>query len=633
MNRALTNAPDAASGVRRCRRLQLVTLAALALQLLATALTPLTWGGWMLLLLLVLKWRESGRARDLRHGALAQMVLVGVLAVLEPGLATSLLQGATALLILLGLLALESGSALRWRRLLALALRLLAGTLPLMLLLFLFLPRMGPLWSVPFGGMGSTGLSAQLDPGSITNLVQDPSPALRIELLHGSVPPPNQRYWRVMALDGFNGRRWSQRRPLTSSQLMQIPTTNRAGVVDQLWTVEPSPVRELPWGGVGRPLTPGVAVNGNGELISLRPGRERRRYGLSGTFDPDERPAGSWWRGVRPSVADLAVPPGSNPRLEALGKEWGRTLPPTERVEAAARLFRSEPFRYTLKPPPLPGQAPLDAFLFRTRAGFCEHYASAFTVLMRTAGLPARVVVGYLGGEWIPVAGGTTGVMDVRQRDAHAWSEVWIPRQGWTRIDPTGFVAPERVEQGLQGALAGSNDLSLLRFTPGWLLGVERGWWRLDGLWSRWVVQFDGQSQDGLLNRLLGGFRSWQGVILVAGLALSATLAVAWIRGLDPSGGSDGPRRDLEGLLARLQPIGLQPEPGEGLEHFCRRSAKERPDLAQPLMLLSRDYMRLRCAPGGVNPASRKRWRRSCRQIAAAMDHALAKRGHSSPTD
>ncbi len=579
---------------RRSLLLHGLALGLLALQLALTDRTQiLFWGAVALVALAGLKLRESRRPPDLRRAALAELIAVGVLAVMNPELGPSLLQASTALVVLGALLSQEAGGRTSLRQLLTRSLQLAVAALPLLVLLFLLLPRLGPLWSLPGATAGRTGLSDQLDPGSIASLVQDPSPALRVSPLSGSIPPPTQRYWRVLVLDRFDGRRWSS---LAAPDLRQPPPPPPAERAPwQLWVVEPSPVPQLPWSGAGLPLTPGLRMAEAGELIGPGPGGERRRYTLG-------RPTGpSAWRTRPPLPQDLLLPRGSNPRLEQLAEQWGRTLPPAARVEAAASFFRSGSFRYTLQPGRLPQWAPLDAFLFESRAGFCEHFASSFTALMRAAGLPARVVLGYQGGEWIGDAGGTSGYLDVRQRDAHAWSEVWLEGQGWVAVDPTGWVAPDRIAAGVQGGLAGQlDDLRRLGRTLPWLRQLEQGWTRLDLAWTRWVLQFDDRSQNGLMDRWLGRWRQWQGAVLLGGLAVALVPAVLLLGRRDQGDRRDGLRRQLERSLARLAPLGLKPGLGESLEHFCTRAGERHPELREPLQALSASYDELRYAPLGT---------------------------------
>ncbi len=577
------------------RRLQILSLSLLGLQLLGCDWeSPLSWGSLTLVLMAILKVRNARRPADLRRALLAQLIALGVLAGLNPSLGHGLLQGATGLVLIAGLLAQEGRGASNLRQILSRSVQLLVVCLPLLALLFVFMPRLGPLWPYAELGRAQTGLSDQLDPGSIAHLAQDPSPALRLSPnREKDLPPADQRYWRVRVLDRFDGQRWSASSPASPSQSWSPPAPAPAGTGQELWLVEPSPISALPWGGSGVPLNPQITKTPKGELLGPWQTLERRRYVLTTS---DQTPA---WQRHPPSRSDLNFAAGSNPQLEALAEGWRQQLPPLQRLAAAQALFQEQPFRYTLQPPALGDVAPLDQFLFNTRAGFCEHFASAFTDLMRAAGVPARVVVGYQGGSWVPANLWGRGYLEVLQQDAHAWSEVWLADQGWVRIDPTAWVAPARIRGGLLSGLAGqSADLGLLRQGLPWLRPLTRSWTNLDLAWSQ-LLHYDHSSQDALMQRWLGPFRSWQGMVLVVGMAFALTLAVGILGLLRATPRQNQQRRQLDRSLNRLARFNLVPQPGENLSAFCQRAADQLPELAKGLEQLRSSYERLRFAPQG----------------------------------
>ena len=242
----------------------------------------------------------------------------------------------------------------------------------------------------------------------------------------------------------------------------------------QLWLSEPSPLVAVPWSGGGSPLGTDLVLQPNGELWHRGPLSQRRVYALT------LADAGRGWRQTPPTPLEGLLPWGANPRLETLGRSW-RTLQPTQRLAAAERWFKGGGFRYSLAPGRLPDDAPLDAFLFERRLGFCGHYASAYAALMRAAGLPSRVVSGYRGGSWVVPFNGEA-YLDLRQSDAHAWVEVWLPGQGWRSVDPTTWIT---------GAAARGVAEPALR--PGPLLWLQRQWWGLDIAWARWWLGYDRQ--------------------------------------------------------------------------------------------------------------------------------------------
>ncbi len=581
------------------RRLQWLTLGLLALQLpgIDTGM-PLSWAGIVLVVLTGLKLREARRRDEFRLTCLLLLVATGVLAALLPGLGPSLLQGLGTLLALGGLLALELGESVRARELLGRSLRLLAAVLPLVLVLFLLVPRLGPIWEVPLGRTARTGLSDRIEPGAITDLVASDEPAVRIDFAAAPPPAAAERYWRVLTLERFDGRRWEADRPQEISSAARPATApapvGRPGDPSrvQVWLAEPSRLPLLPWSGRGLPLDPSLTVLDSGELRNDRPAIERRGYALGAT----DRPAA--WERLSPRPVALAYPRGANPRLENLAAGWAaQGFSPGQRLEVAENWFRQQPFRYTTRPGTLPRQAALDAFLFETHSGFCEHYAAAFTALMRATGVPARVVAGYQGGEWVPQLGGG-GYLDVRQSDAHAWSEVWL-EGGWRRVDPSAWVSPERINDGV-GTTSARRSRQAAAW--GWL---TRQWRGLDLRWTRWLLAFDRQAQASLLERLLGRRRDAAGILLLAGVALSLAMVLPLLRWSQQRSAGDPLRQELERCLRLLQRVGLEPGPGEDLGRFCARAGQQRPELRSVLQSLAGLYLQLRFAPG-LSPRERR---------------------------
>ena len=599
------------SGHQRLQWLALGLLATL-LPAIATGM-PLSWVAICLMTLTALKLREARSRSELRRSSLLLMVITGVMAALLPGLGPSLIQLLTTLLALSSLLALELGGALQVRTLLGRSLRLLATALPLVLVLFLLVPRVGPIWTVPIGQTARTGLSDRLDTGSIADLVAVDTPAARISFANEQPPPPEARYWRVLTLHSFDGQRWERlpgedRFYALARSAAGAANQQGTGAREQFWLAEPTLLPVLPWSGQGQPLDPDLRISPDGVLLNNRPPIERRAYGFTDLSAP------ATWKRQPPRDAALEFPVGLNPRLQALGREWKDTLAPADRVAAAQRWYLSQPFRYTTKPGLLPGPHPVDAFLFDTRTGFCEHFASGFTALMRAAGVPARIVLGYQGGDWVPQVGGG-GYLDVRQSDAHAWSEVWLADQGWVMVDPTAWVSPLRITAG-QPVSAGQTPR---QFSPlGWTLLQWRG---IDLRWTGWVMGFNRQDQLALIERLLGKRHEWIGVVLVASLALCLALVLPLMRWTQLRRDADGLRRELDRCLERLHGLGLDPLPGEDLGHFCRRDGQQRPDLDGVLDELARTYLRQRFGPAQPQEerqASSQRLRRLRQQLSRA---------------
>jgi hypothetical protein len=276
-------------------------------------------------------------------------------------------------------------------------------------------------------------------------------------------------------------------------------------------------------------------------------------------------------------------------RLAGSWREGGAA--PAQIVERALAYFNTEPFVYTLQPGTL-GTDPLDEFLFETRRGFCEHYAAAFTLLMRLAGVPARVVTGYQGGELNPRG----GYLMVRQADAHAWSEVWLEGSGWMRVDPTAAVSPERVERSIDPA--GSVREGEVRFggERGLLGGLMRQFsWGLDALdlgWHRWVVGYTRDSQGRLLESVGLGFLQGRRLALGAVVFALAVLAgIALLLTRTERRPADPVQAAWAKACAKLAAAGIVRAPEEGPWDLSGRVARTRPDLARSVHAIAALYI------------------------------------------
>jgi hypothetical protein len=289
----------------------------------------------------------------------------------------------------------------------------------------------------------------------------------------------------------------------------------------------------------------------------------------------------------------LALPAEENPRAMELGKAWAQSIPsPKARVAHALNHFREQPFYYTRRPPLL-GPDPVDEFLFESRQGFCEHYAAAFVTLMRASGVPARVVIGYQGGELNPV--GKYWV--VRQSDAHAWAEVYLEEEGWLRIDPTTAIAAHRIEAGsLEDRGAAVNAST--REAPRWALQawrrVGQSWDAVNYHWNRWIAGYSQERQQELLQRL--GLYAWGpvGVAVILVLAVAAILlAAAWVTRRAPRE-RDLARQVYRRFCHKLARAGLARAPMEGETEYARRIACARPELAEQVTAITEAYQHLR---------------------------------------
>lgn len=404
------------------------------------------------------------------------------------------------------------------RAALVLAGRTLLIAAPLAVLLFLFFPRLaGAFWAIPRGDEAISGLSDSMSPGSIGKLTTSYDIAFRARF-SAVLPPPEQRYWRGPVLHDFDGFTWTR----GSTWPAPPPLAFSGQAYRYRITLEPS--RNRFWFALDTPAAspdPGVALTHASELIAARPVAEATRFdALSYPASNATAPLGDLER-----QHDTRLPRERNPRTLSLARElYARSGSDSAFVAAALEYLRTGGFVYSLEPEKL-GEEQVDDFLFRTRTGFCGHYASAFTVLMRAAGVPARVVTGYLGGEWNPIG----GYFIVRQSDAHAWVEVWLAGRGWQRVDPTVVVAPERLRHDLLDLLPDAMSASTRLLHVPWLAALSLRWDAATAWWNDRVVKFDYTTQLDVLGRLGLHFHDSSGLGWAFAAALLGWLAViAW---------------------------------------------------------------------------------------------------------
>ncbi|HXQ31788.1 MAG TPA: DUF3488 and transglutaminase-like domain-containing protein [Steroidobacteraceae bacterium] len=484
-----------------------------------------------------------------------------------------------------------------------LAARMLGFGVPLAIVLFLFVPRIeGRFWAVPAPpSRHSTGIDDQMSPGDIAGLSQSDEPAFRV-WFQGAMPAPELRYWRMLVLEDFDGRRW--RRATSFADASQPDVVPAGAPYTYRIALEPTEREWLPGLDTVVDWPEAIAARGRGTQLVYVDRRilERRPVTNRLTYSLRSYPAAAVMPSSLPrdlTVRDLALPPGHAPRARAFAAGL-RAAAGSDRAFIARVLgtFRQQPFSYTLEPAPL-GADPVDDFLFRTREGFCEHYASAFAVLMRAGGVPARVVIGYQGGE-LNYYG---DYLLVRQSSAHAWNEVWLTGSGWTRVDPTAAVAPERVRRGeLTRELAGEEVPGRLYADFAWLRNIRSAWDAARTVWDDNIVSFDPRRQAGLLAALGLDAQGWQGlaIALAAGVMLASVALAAWLAWeLRPR------RRDaLEAawttVCARLARAGLPREAAEGPVDFGRRVARWDPLLAAPVSRLVDAYVVARYLPGAT---------------------------------
>ena len=470
---------------------------------------------------------------------------------------------------------------------------LLAEAVPLMLLLFLVMPRLGSLWTVPQPAPeGVMGIDDVLSPGDLSRLGSSDALALRVEF-DGAAPPRDQLYWRGLVLSRFDGRRWSRIEPWeyahearprhdgTGPQPWERQVERRGSAQRYQVIIEPTGNGRLFALNAPFPETPEVLLHRDLTLTRTIPVTSRWNYRVASWLDHRVE-AGELTAVQRQQ--QTALPGTGNPRAREQAQRWrAEAGSEVEFIDRVLAYYRSD-FIYSLRAPLLGADA-VDEFLWSTRRGFCEHFAGSFAFLMRAAGIPARVVVGYQGGEYHP----GVGYLIVRQYDAHAWTEVWLPERGWVRVDPTAAVAPERIELSMSEILDGGRGV--LADAPlaggglgraGWLSRLRMQLDYYDYLWAKWVLGYE-LRQEQLLRGWLGGWDPWRlGLfVLAAGAMALLPVLLGQLRGVRRP-----PRPALERLFERysrkLARRGLRRRTGEGPRSLARRAAREAPELAEP---------------------------------------------------
>ncbi|MBK0025225.1 DUF3488 domain-containing transglutaminase family protein [Stenotrophomonas sp. S48] len=458
--------------------------------------------------------------------------------------------------------------------------RLLLIGLPLALACFWLFPRLAtPLWGIPDRAVGTPGLSDTMEPDQWLDLMADDTPALRVQFF-GAAPAAEQRYWRGPVMTRFDGHVW-RRDPATQFRTPAVVEQTGSGWDYQI-DYEPTDRRQLVALDLPRSAPAGARLDADMSLSSDRRLTALTRWRLQSaparrfdaTLSAEQRRAA------------LQLPAGFNPRTATLARQWRQEAGNDDAaVVRRALAWITTDFSYTLETP-VAGRDPVDAFLFDYKAGFCQHFSSSFVVLMRNAGIPTRVVTGFAGGTRNRIG----NYWVVRRMDAHAWAEVWLPQQGWVRVDPTAAVAPERILDTLDDRLQAGADTDLQQR---WLQIGQVGDWLRRG-WNDLVLSFDARRQQQMLQPL--GLDDLGPGQLLAGFVTAALLALAWMAWLLARGERerDPLLRAWHRLGRRYARRGLGREPHEPPMVWARRVHAQQPDPA--LLALSQRFADARYA-------------------------------------
>ncbi len=482
---------------------------------------------------------------------------------------------------------------------------LVTQSIPLMLILFVLFPRIpGPLWGLPADTRQATiGLSETMRPGSISSLTDTGAVAFRVRFFDPA-PDPSEMYWRGPIFWTFDGYQWSRD---LSDDLPQADFRAEGDAVSYQVTMEPH--RKYWLFSLDMPISlPDKAhFTPSRQLLARDKQRERRLYKVASALDYQleldlSEMAREW---------GLQLPPRGNDKTRELAESWrSQGLSPEQISLKALQMFRQQEFVYTLRPPLL-GRDGIDEFLFGTRRGFCEHYAGAYSFLMRAAGIPARVVTGYQGAEYNRIG----DYYIVRQADAHAWSEIWLEGRGWVRIDPTAAVAPERIEQGLAASFTEAGALpAIISGQFPLMQQLQLRWDWVNQNWYEWVLAYGPDLQKSFLSKL--GLADWTRMILALTVLSTLFLAILGAAFLWQSQ-RKAPVDAVQGLWLRfcqqLARAGVVRGAHEGPQDFMRRAVAALPDRQDDIQFITQCYVRLRYTnekPNRLLPLLRQRIRK-----------------------
>ena len=472
--------------------------------------------------------------------------------------------------------------------------RLILYAAPLALAMWVFFPRIStPFWAIPMDmNTATSGLSDTMSPGDISSLSLSNAVAFRVKF-DGAVPAPQYRYWRGLVLHRFNGRTWSGNEPRIGRRAREQVSISGEPTRYAV-TLEPTHQQwvfalDMPYSWT----LSNVFMAPQQQLARMHPIDQRVAYEV---VSYPEYSTGAKMNDFTRSRY-MSVPEGSNPRTLEFARAMRESADSdTEFILSVLERFTNEEYYYTLEPPPL-GTNPVDRFLFDTQRGFCEHYASAFAVMMRAVGIPSRIVLGYQGGELNPMG----DYMIVRQSDAHAWTEVWLEGIGWRRVDPTAAVAPERVNSGISGAMFDGIAAAWGLAIPSLLLHrLTLTWDALNARWNEWVLGYGPDNQNQFMKWLGMDDPDWRKMMLaLVSIVIALTLLVSVLLMLRYR----SPPRDRAAILYSrfVKKTGIEPAIGETPDAFAVRAAADSPLPADTVHTITASYLDARY--GSLDPA------------------------------
>lgn len=503
-----------------------------------------------------------------------------------------------------------SAPDLAWKQLVPNAKFFIWYGLPLAVILFVLFPRIpGPLWGLPnSSSQAKSGLTDSMSPGTITDLVKSDALAFRAKFTNGE-PQRKDLYWRGPVLHDFDGNKWSMPRVgAQRNSTANAEFANENNISYEL-ILEPHNKRWLYVLDYARELPQKAWLMHDFQVGRTQPVTQLIRYTASSQLGDSNNAKSPNYIIERA----LRLPENGSRKTRELAQQWkSQNNSDRQIVNTALKHFNKELFSYTLSPQALDMSNPVDDFLFRTREGFCEHYASAFVVLMRSAGIPARVVTGYLGGE----RNALNGYYRITQADAHAWTEVFLKDSGWTRVDPTGAIAPERIEQSLEDTFP---DANLGGFFGGssLYLRMENSWYALNTAWFEWVLDFNAEKQMNLMEKF--GFKNpdWRSLIW---LLVSGVLGITLFMSLQIWRQSrilikDPVQKIYLKFIARLNKLGYVSKKGEGPMDLSIHAGDQLPEQKNSIQKFIQAYIAIRYFENDKQPSNPRQLKELLKQI------------------
>ena len=583
-------------------KLFVAALGIAALSISGLKLVSLDMMASLLMLGFAYKTLEVIQRRDAMVVLFTGFLLVGV-SFLYSQTILSALYGVVALAVLAGaMIAIQQSKSHSILATFRIASLMLLLCLPLMLIFFVFTPRISPLWSIPLEtNQGKTGVSDSMTPGDIANLSKSDELAFTVSF-QGELPKQSELYWRGIVYENFDGKTWTPfAKKLEFYETKEKLRASKDEVRSSLIKKGYGRKYEVIYEKTGQPwlftLSPVVDVRGKAFFTN-----DFNIIAERNILEPMMLTIVSYPEALREVDLSesrrsqaLQLPPKGNDKSRALAKKLIQEADSKqEYIQAILNRYTQQNYYYTLRPPVLGGRDTIDGFLFESKKGFCAHYAGSFVFMMRAAGIPARVVSGYQGGKWNEKG----KFLTVKQFDAHAWTEVWLENKGWIRIDPTSSVAPDRIEKNLESAVEGEGSFlegkifSMAKYK--WLRGLRSKLDSTQYAWRRFVLGYDSNAQQGFFKRLFGEVTAQKIAMVVGGSFIVIILFWSILLGLGRKSSKEAAEHQLYRRFCKLLgKYGVKRELSQAPDAFGKYAAAKIPHVARDINAFTGLYSEL----------------------------------------